>query len=141
LHGPGYWAVSPAQTRQQVTPSGISVGFADDSEYVGGFQQRLVRSVMAVPSSMRHSRSMDEFWYGTLRHLVTRDDLRLISVWSPSFLTLLADELCRHSDRLQEEEPGLKSALRARTPAERHTRLWPRLRMISCWADGNSGPA
>ena len=84
---------------------------------------------------------MDEFWYATLRHLVRRPDLRLISVWNPSFLTLLADQLSRHSDRLLSEEPNLKPALRARTAAERHARLWPRLRMISCWADGNSGPA
>jgi hypothetical protein len=141
LHGPGYWSVSPAQASQEITPSGIPVGFADDSEYVGGLQQRLVRSVMAVPSSVRLSRTMDEFWYATLRHLVRRADLRLISVWNPSFLTLLADQLSRHGDRLVDEAPNLKAALGARTAAERHARLWPRLRMISCWADGNSGPA
>ena len=117
------------------------MGFAHDSEYVGGLQQRLVRSVMAVPSSVRHARSMEAFWYTTLRHLVRRPDLRLISVWNPSFLTLLADQLSEHGDRLLDEEPKLKPALRARTAAERHALLWPRLRLISCWADGNSGPA
>jgi hypothetical protein len=141
LHGPGYWSVSPAQVREEDTPSGIAVGFADDSEYVGGLQQRLVRSVMAVPSSVRHSRNTEAFWYSTLRHLVRRPDLRLISVWNPSFLTLLADQLPEHADRLVAEQPKLKPALRARTAAERHVRLWPRLRMISCWADGNSKPA
>jgi GH3 auxin-responsive promoter len=141
LHGPGYWSVSPAQAREEVTPSGIPVGFAHDSEYVGGLQQRLVRSVMAVPSSVRHSRNMEAFWYLTLRHLVRRPDLRLISVWNPSFLTLLVDQLSEHGDRLLDEEPTLKPALRARTAAERHALLWPRLRMISCWADGNSGSA
>jgi hypothetical protein len=141
LNGPGYWSVSPVQACEEVTPSGIAVGFADDSEYVGGLQQRLVRSVMAVPSSVRHSRTMEAFWYTTLRHLVRRSDLRLISVWNPSFLTLLADQLTEHGDRLLDEEPKLKPALRARTAAERHALLWPRLRMISCWADGNSGPA
>lgn len=141
LHGPGYWSVSPAQACEEVTPSGIAVGFADDSEYVGGLQQRLVRSVMAVPSSVRHSRTMEAFWYTTLGHLVRRPDLRLISVWNPSFLTLLADQLSEHGDRLLNEEPTLKPALRARTAGERHALLWPRLRMISCWADGNSGPA
>jgi hypothetical protein len=141
LHGPGYWSVSPAQACEEVTPSGIAVGFAHDSEYVGGLQQRLVRSVMAVPSSVCHSRTIEAFWYTTLRHLVRRPDLRLISVWNPSFLTLLAEQLSEHGDRLLEEEPKLKPALRARTAAERHALLWPRLRMISCWADGNSGPA
>jgi hypothetical protein len=141
LHGPGYWSVSPAQAGDEVTPSGIPVGFADDSEYVGGLQQRLVRSVMAVPSSVRQSRTMEAFWYTTLRHLVRRPDLRLISVWNPSFLSLLADQLSEHGDRLIDEEPKLKPAFGARTAAERHALLWPRLRMISCWADGNSAPA
>ena len=141
LRGAAYWSVSPAQACEEVTRSGIAVGFADDREYVGGLQQRLVQSVMAVPSSVRHSRTMEAFWYTTLRHLVRRSDLRLISVWNPSFLTLLADQLSEHGDRLLDEQPELKPALRASTAAERHALLWPRLRVISCWADGNSGPA
>jgi hypothetical protein len=32
----------------------------------------------------------------------------------------------------------LREALRARTAAERHARLWPALRLISCWADANA---
>jgi hypothetical protein len=141
LHGAGYWSVSPAQACEEVTPSGIAVGFADDSEYVGGLQQRLVRSVMAVPSSVRHSRTMEAFWYTTLRHLARRPDLRLISVWNPSFLTMLSDQLSEQGERLMDEQPDLKPALRAATAAERHALLWPRLRVISCWADGNSGSA
>jgi hypothetical protein len=141
LHGPAYWSVSPMGTCAQVTPSGIPVGFADDSEYVGGMQRRLVRSVMAVPTSIRALRDMEAFWYTTLRHLVRRRDLRFISVWNPSFLTLLMDRLPEYSDRLVHETPALRYALRATTPGERHALLWPRLRMISCWTDGNSAPA
>jgi hypothetical protein len=140
LHGAGYWSVSPAQPCEEVTPAGIAVGFADDSEYVGGLQKRLVRSVLAVPPSVRHARTMEAFWYATLHHLVRRRDLRLISVWNPSFLALLMDQLCEHRERLVAEAPDLKPALRAATAAERHALLWPRLRVISCWADGNSGP-
>jgi hypothetical protein len=45
-YGP-VWSVT-SRRRREITPSGIAVGFADDSEYVGGLQQRLVPSVMAV---------------------------------------------------------------------------------------------
>jgi hypothetical protein len=137
LRGPAYWSVSPAQ-ESGVTPAGIRVGFADDCEYVGGLQQRLVRSVMAVPASVRQLRDVEAFWYATVRHLVRRRDLRFISVWSPSFLTLLMERLMRFADRLQQEEPAVRPALQAPTAAERHALLWPRLRMISCWTDGNS---
>ena len=141
LNGPAYWSVSPAQSCAEVTPSGIPVGFADDSEYVGGLQQRLVRRVMAVPSSVRHLRDMEAFWYTTLLHLVRRQDLRFISVWNPSFLILLMDRLAEHRGRLLAEDPALKTALSARSAEETHALLWPRLRMISCWTDGNSGAA
>jgi hypothetical protein len=141
LRGPAYWSVSPAHPSAEVTPSGIPVAFADDSEYVGGLGQRLVRSVMAVPSSVRHLRDVEAFWYATLLHLVRRPDLRFISVWSPSFLTLLMDRLEQHRERLLRDEPRLRPALNAATAAERHARLWPHLRIISCWTDGNSAAA
>ncbi len=141
LNGPAYWSVSPVDTSVRITPSGIPVGFGDDSEYVGGVQRRLVQSVMAVPSNVRNDRNVDEFWYITLLHLVRRPELRFISVWNPSFLTLLMDRLSEVADRLVVEAPKAKAALRAATAAERHAILWPRLRMISCWTDGNSAPA
>jgi hypothetical protein len=141
LHGPAYWSVSPLGTCTQVAPSGIPVGFAEDSEYVGGVQRKLVRSVMAVPASVRALPDMETFWYTTLVHLVRRPDLRFISVWNPSFLTLLMDRLEEYSDRLVREAPAIRRALRATTPGERHALLWPRLGMISCWADGNSALA
>jgi hypothetical protein len=147
LHGPAYWSVSPVTYSGQVTPSGIPVGFADDSEYLGGWQRKLVQSVMAVPASVRKLRDteaswhMEAFWYATLLHLVRRQDLRFVSVWNPSFLTLLTDRLAEHAGRLAHDEPALKPALRATTPEVRHALLWPRLRTISCWTDGNSAPA
>jgi hypothetical protein len=72
---------------------------------------------------------MDEWRRRTLRHLIACRDLALISVWHPTFLALLVEPL---SDMF----PG------ASTPAALHARLWPRLRVISCWADaGASRPA
>src|SRR5262249_9418065 len=59
LDGPGYWSVSPALASQEITPSGIPVGFADDSEHVGGLQQRLGPSVAAVPASVPNAPTLD----------------------------------------------------------------------------------
>jgi hypothetical protein len=150
LNGSAYWSVSPPVTSMQETRGGIPVGFADDSAYVGGFQQKLVEAVLAVPSTVRRIRDAEEFWYLTLRHLVGRRDLRLISVWNPSFLMLLVNRLPEWEDSLArdlkragllENAVRLRAAVRANTVAERHVRLWPNLRMISCWADGNSAAA
>lgn len=97
--GEAYWSVSP--------------GGASDEEILGPMQRRLVRAVQAVPSSVRLAHDVDAFREQTLRHLVACRTLSLISVWHPSFLTLLIGDL----------DP---------------VKTWPHLRVISCWADANA---
>jgi hypothetical protein len=91
--------------------AGEAEHFDDDSAYLGGFARRLARSVQAVPATVRHVRDIDEWRRETLRHLAACRDLTLVSVWHPSFLISLLEPI--------------------REPAK----LWPKLRVISCWAD------
>jgi len=99
---------------------------------------------MAVPASVTSSKSLNEFQFGTLLHLLLCRDLRLISVWHPSFLTLLLDALPDYWDRLlhaigqgSETTPALpRRARELRALKTFHPEaLWPSLRVISCWAD------
>ncbi len=114
IAGPAYWSISPV-ARTPNSDASVPIGFEDDSEYLGGLRRRLVDAVMAVPSSVRHAPSIEEWRRQTIHHLVLCRDLRLISVWHPSFLTLLLDHL-----------PA--------PPSE----IWPELRAVSCWTDGHS---
>jgi hypothetical protein len=149
MHGQAYWSVSPALGSTSRTDGGVPVGFEDDSAYVGGWRRRLVRSVMAVPASVRHAPGVAAFRYHTLLALVRSGNLRLISVWNPSFLSLIVGSLPAHADALLSDlrdcprrARALRSALVASTLADRHVILWPRLQVLSCWADGNAaGPA
>jgi hypothetical protein len=143
--GQAYWSISPAAASSRRTSGGIPIGFEDDASYVGGWQQRLVRSVMAVPAGIRRVSDMEAFRYLTLLSLVRAVNLRLISVWHPTFLSLLVDRLFEWGDALARDlvaDPKrrdvLRAALRAGTPGERHAILWPRLGVISCWADANA---
>ncbi len=95
-------------------------------------------------------------------------DLALISVWSPSFLTLLAGALDEHFDQLLHDlehgtvDISLDSALAARIARELPARpvlarslrrrfgrsapddlglLWDRLALISCWTEGHAARA
>lgn len=169
LHSPGllagqaYWSVSPVIARCQHTSGGIPVGFEDDASYVGGWQRRLVKSVMAVPGEAQLVSDLDAFRYITLLFLARSRDLRLISIWSPTFLSLLLDRLPELGDRIVYDlERGtigtanipdtlgqcfyadprrsreVRLALRASAAQERHARLWPKLGLISCWKDANS---
>jgi hypothetical protein len=160
LLGKSYWQVSPAGTPGRVSSGGIRIGFGEDSEYFGRFRGGLVRATLAVPEQVSGITDMDAFRFHTLRHLLTCGNLRFISVWNPSFLTLLLAEL-----------PTLAPALIDRIRADGHERraaelheildtykgveftqsggrnrtlgesIWRRLRVISCWCDAGAREA
>lgn len=159
--GPAYWSISPAISAVANESSVVPIGFDDDSAYLGGIRQRLIESTFAAPSALRLAADMDSFRYATLLCLLRQPELRLISVWHPSFLTLLLDALsnrwdelmadvasgdCRYRDAFPVQvRPLLRAApspprarmLDAAGPSE-IAALWPRLQVVSCWGDGQA---
>jgi hypothetical protein len=164
--GPAYWSISPAQPADDETSSAVPVGFEDDAAYIGGHLRSLIERSLAVPVAARAVEDIEAFRYVTLRWLLAHHDLRLISVWHPSFLTLLIEPLPVFWDRLLDDvrhgtlqtpvplRPSLHAALaRGLEPDPRRAdklersgpreprRIWPRLGVISCWADGHAARA
>jgi len=154
--GPAYWSVTPLTHGRRFTSAGIPIGFESDSAYLGLFGKWLVDSVMAVPNAVKDISDMDSFRYATLLCLLRQPNLRLISVWNPTFLSLLLAPLPDWWDALLDDiargtvsrtdvklrfapNPELAQALRACSPTEPES-LWQNLRLISCWADGASAP-
>ena len=86
--GPAYWSVSPLTEGRRQTRGGIPIGFEEDSAYLGPLGS-LIESALAVPNLVKHIRDVDSFRYVTLLFLLRCENLRLISVWNPTFLTLL----------------------------------------------------
>ena len=119
----------------------MPIGFADDASYLGGVKTRLVRAAMISPGDFNAATSLDEFRFRTLLCLLRQRDLRLISVWHPSFLTLLLDALPNHWNEIV-KQISLENTSRAREleHADPHKpeSLWPQLRVISCWGDGHA---
>lgn len=161
--GPSYWSISPAIAAPD-EGSAVPIGFDDDSAYLGGMRQRLVETAMAVPAALRLISDLDALRYLTLLCLLRARELRIVSVWHPSFLTLMLDALPTHWDELLEdiESGGCRraSALRQEVrravaaapdaPRARELRrlgpakpmaLWPSWRFVSCWGDGQAGLA
>ncbi|MEW5956210.1 MAG: GH3 auxin-responsive promoter family protein [Chloroflexota bacterium] len=93
LAGQAYWSVSPVARRNERTPGGIPLGFEEDSEYFGPLLRPLVQAVQAVPPHVRLIDDMATFRYVTLLFLLRSRGLTLISVWNPTFLTLLVKPL------------------------------------------------
>jgi hypothetical protein len=167
MSGQAYWSLSPAASGDRKTVGGIPIGFDEDAAYLGGWQQRIVNWSMAAPSAVRGISDMETFRYVTLLSLIRSPKLKLISVWNPSFLSLLVARVQEWGDTLAHDlERGtittrtavprillrklrpdlqrageLRGALRAGDPGAIHVRLWPGLRLLSCWTDANSSAA
>ena len=167
--GQSYWSVSPVVRRNEYSESGIPIGFEDDSEYLGSIGSKLVKIVLTVPSTVRLIEDVDTFRYVTLLFLLRSRSLSMISIWHPTFLTLLLRPVTEWLGQLTDDvatgrmtppnaisaELGrqLSSAMRpdprraseiedcfrsASHMGEASPRLWPRLRLVSSWADGNA---
>lgn len=145
VFGPAYWSVTPMGEVTETEHSVVPVGFGDDSEYLGGVRAWLVEGAMAVPSQVRLITDLPAFRRTVLLHLLARRDLRFISVWHPSFLSLLLDTLRNDWSSLLTELAGGRSAKRVRKlsvvdPTD-ITSIWPDLHVVSCWGDAHAtGP-
>ncbi|MEA2602090.1 MAG: hypothetical protein QOF89_3082 [Acidobacteriota bacterium] len=149
--GCAYWSISPLEMDEERVDGAVKVGFEEDAEVLGGFWKQLVDSTLAVPGAVRFLRDVDSFRYATLLFLLRREDLTLISVWHPSFLTLLMGALPRFwAELVREVEQGTEIVGRSLKPLPQRaaalrrlapdalTRIWPRLGLISCWGDAHS---
>ncbi len=139
--GTAYWSITPLALDDDRPAGPVRIGFEEDSEYLGGFWGRLADATLAVPGAVRHLRDPDAFRRATLKHLLLRRDLTLISVWHPSFLTLLLEALPRFWDELLRDVAAVDSRraaeLKLLTP-DAPVRIWPRLGLISCWGDAHA---
>lgn len=134
-----YWSVSPAGRQAETTAGGVPIGFEDDTEYFGPVSRWALQRMMAVPSSVARLPHMEQWRAATLRHLLAAEDLGLISVWSPTFLSVLMQRLHEQLDEVLSQIPPERARAVARV-VDRRGRLigedlWPHLALISCWTD------
>jgi hypothetical protein len=153
LFGRAYWSLTPQMAVSQPPESVVPVGFDEDSAYLGGMTQTLINRTLATHPGLRQVGDMDEFWRLTLLMLLRCRDLRLVSVWHPSYLALIVERLrCRWPSLLADLASGVKlldpaigiprDSARAReleaAGCDDLLAIWPKLQMISCWADGHA---
>lgn len=165
--GRAFWSISPPRLTDRRTPSGIPVGFDSDVQYLSRMQRRIVSRLLVIPSEIQSVRQLDQFRYAMLLYLLRAADVALISVWSPTFLTAILDrleewleaicaDLRRGTLRPPASPPGDKSSGLQLLPdprradvlwrllrgpgsiGDRLTECWPRLSLISCWADASA---
>jgi hypothetical protein len=151
--GRAYWSISPVFGPPRCSSGGIPIGFEDDVAYLGTLQQLAVRRLLVVPPHVTRLTEMMAFRYWTLLYLLQAEDLTLVSVWNPTFLTALLapleewhDRLCSDLRRRTDTKSSprrraeyLHTILRGRAPlADKLRQVWPRLALISCWTDAGA---
>lgn len=116
IRGGVYFATSPA-ARAPESVGGIPVGMPDNAYLGEALGAKLAAlSVISPVLLARFAQQSDlaSWRRDTVAALLAARDLELISVWSPTFLLRLLDEI-----------PVPQS-------------IWPRLKLISCWTSGAS---
>ncbi len=141
--GKAYWSLSPAMKETGLTPGGIAIGSADDSDYFDPFTALLIKQLFAVPSKLHKITDSHAFYVQTWKHLLCSSHLTFISVWSPQFLIRLVDFLLENLEEvLTISRCSLpKEALIKKAVLDKNLNLellFPSLRMISCWTAGQS---
>ena len=138
------------------TRNGVPIGFEDDADYLSGQWRFWIEKFLVIPGEIKRLRSSEDFTYVLSALLLAADDLEVVSIWNPSLLLvvlrtiqdraneILADCACGYVER-----QGLRFELKA-VSAERHEsllrtepdwqRVWPELKLISCWAGAHAKP-
>lgn len=166
MAGKAYWSVSPVNHRNMYTNGGVPIGFQEDTGYFGPLQQWLLNRLFSVPSEVKEIPDITDFRYVTLYFLLKDASLSMISVWNPSFLSLmlevyddcrvqLVDDIFQGKLSLPNNSPippALKKKVSADPERGRYlsaittshepgcsvSEIWPRLCVISCWDQGNA---
>jgi len=141
LLGRAYWSLTPQMSVPGRPDSVVPIGFDEDSAYLGGVAQKLINWTLVANPALRDMHDMDEFWRATLLMLLRCRDLRLVSVWHPSYLVLLIERLRDQWDSLLKDLEGTDPRHAGHLQyagCDNLQRIWPELRLISCWADGHA---
>ncbi|MBE9063703.1 GH3 auxin-responsive promoter family protein [cf. Phormidesmis sp. LEGE 11477] len=143
-HGPAfstgkfYFSISPSFSKTS------SAGTADDSDYLDPWLRWLLSPFLVIAPL---APTPESFKDNLAKTLLQSEQLEIISVWSPSFLTAQLDYIQQNQQRLCEELGDKLSAARSHLLCQPNipwSQLWPNLKLISCWdsvtaADGAAG--
>lgn len=142
--GSAYWSISPAARAVRRTAGGIPIGMDNDASYFGAELAGWISQSLSVPPAVGALQDIDEWRQATARYLLADETLAFVSIWSPTFLLELlsymeahAAELLECVARKSEARAGLISASFENGRLD-CSRVWPRLRLISCWDQGSS---
>lgn len=132
-HGPSF---STGKIYACISPKLGSAVIQDDAVYLDPWIKILLKPFLVGPERIQDIRDAEVFKYQLALALLQEEELEIISIWSPSFLQVLLQYSIENRQLLQAAlQPKISQArlqLLA-TPEIEWTRVWPHLKLISCW--------
>lgn len=139
-----YWSVSSAKIQgPEQSAGGIPIGLQDDTEYFGPIARWALRKTLAVDPSVSQIQDHDHWRRATAQALLEDQDLGFVSVWHPSFFSLLLEYIEHNFDELIGHLPQARQRVLAQRRASHDPKtIWPGLELVSCWTHGPAqGPS
>ena len=149
-----YFALSPAGRPAGSKLGQLALGSAEQFEYFGEAAPYLA-ALSVAPARLAELDDIEYWRFATCLHLLAAQDLSLIWVWSPTYLSELLHAIQRMKKGLLETlargadahpfpaaDPIRAAALEPLISEEKidTAAIWPRLKVISCWMDASSAP-
>jgi len=130
--GKSYWSISPPMKPNWKTKGGLKVGIEDDSEYLNYFGKLLHKHLILNPIQKKQPfYDADAFYINTLKCMIAEKKMGFISVWSPSFILQLDKILRKYWVNIVPESLNI-------TPDAKWSKLFPSLKLVSCWLHASS---
>ncbi|MEP0869957.1 GH3 auxin-responsive promoter family protein [Trichocoleus desertorum AS-A10] len=139
--GKVYFCISPQLTQPTQTEAGVQVGLENDAEYLDGWLQWALRPFLLAPTGLSRLCDPEAFKEQLCLGLLQSEKLEIISIWSPSFLSVHLDYIQQHRQKLCEQLRDRVSPKRfalLSDPTTSWTEIWPHLKLISCWNSVNA---
>lgn len=137
-----YWSISPATKQRERSPGGSPIGVEDDTEYFNPLIRWALKQLMVGSGALAKEPDLERWRDHTLIALLEAHDLGFISIWNPSFLTLLMEHAQTHIERLSDALSAPRAAQVRRTldayGAFVPESIWPELQLISAWSDASA---
>jgi hypothetical protein len=151
-----FMSISPAIACEKFTSGNIPVGLNNDSQYLQKIWQALIKPFLVSPPKYATS-SIDTYRYLLAATLVASEDLEIISIWNPTYLLSVLYTIEMHRENLcldlasghishagtqyffQKLSPERQELLSQ--PTISWPKLWPKLKIISCWDTGSARTA
>ena len=151
-----FMSVSPSFETDKKDGDSKQVGATSDLDYLSRWMAILMRQFLIVPTNVRRIKNPETYKFVVSLYLLSEEKLEIISVWSPTLIEMLFNYIEDNRESLLQawrvgrfNAEGLKFKLKLPSKEREHllmaspiewNKLWPNLKLISCWSSANAKP-